>query len=268
MSVNALSPSLRQFRGRTTHVRHVPFERRFSYRLFMIDVDIDRLDEANAQTRLLSINKPNLYSFYQRDHGRRDGNPLRPWAEDKFRSAGVNVDGGAIRLATFPRHWGYRFAPLSLWFGFGDDHDLRGVIYEVNNTFGETHNYVAKTEGGCSKHESDKRFHVSPFFDVTGKYRFTVHAPEDTMSVVVESRENGAPVHMANIRARAVPATSANFARAAMSMPFSSLGVTAGIHWEALRIWRRGAGYRPKPTPPSEDLTIAAPLGKGVVSES
>ena len=130
-------PALRLYKGRTTHVRYTPFERRFDYRIFMIDIDIDRLEEAAKSSVFFSVGTPNLFSFKQKDHGAKDGSALRPWAEAEFSKAGVSLDGGHIRLVTFPRGLFYKFAPLSIWFGHGPDRELRGVIYEVNNTFGE-----------------------------------------------------------------------------------------------------------------------------------
>jgi len=235
----------------------MPFERRFSYGLFLIDLDIDRLDEVGRSSILFSVDKPNLFSFRRKDHGSREDSPLRPWAEDKFSQAGVYLDGGEIRLVTFARHWFYKFAPISLWFGHGPDGELRGVIYEVNNTFGETHAYVAAVRDAREQHIADKRLHVSPFFDVTGKYRFTLRSPQDGLGVVVESLVDDARVHMANIKARRLPVTSGGLLRTAVAKPFASLGVSLAIHWEAFQIWRRGAKYRSRPPLAESDTTCA-----------
>lgn len=255
------APALNLWTGQTVHVRYTPFERRFAYDLVLIDVDIDRLDEAACASPLFSVNGPGLFAFHEADHGpRQKGAALRPWAEDMLSSAGVNLDGGAIRLVTFPRHLFYKFAPLSLWYGYGPDGQLRGIIYEVNNTFGEHHCYVAAVSGARDVHAAPKSFHVSPFFDVTGTYRFTLRAPEDKMGVVVESLKDGNRLHMANITARKRPATTGNLLKLALKNPLSTLGVTLGIHWQALQIWRRGAKYRSKPAMPESPATIASGL--------
>lgn len=251
-------PALSLWRGLTVHARYQPFEQRFTYRLFLIDIDIDRLDEAARQSSLFSVNAPGLFAFHTKDHGpKQKGASLRDWAETHFSSAGVALDGGAIRLVTFPRHLFYKFAPLSLWYGYGPGGDLRGIIYEVNNTFGETHSYVAAASDGRSRHESDKALHVSPFFDVSGKYRFTLRAPTNKLDAVVENFTDGKRLHLANIKARRKPATSSAFLKTAFTMPFSTLGVTLGIHWEAFKLWRRGAGYRSRPEPPTTPATLA-----------
>src|SRR6202008_4386235 len=122
---------------------------------------------------LFSVGRGNAISFHATDHGARNASvPLRLWAEARYAEAGIRLDGGAIRLITFPRVLGYGFAPISLWFGHGPGGELRGVIYEVHNTFGETHSYVSAFDTDV-RPEVDKEFHVSPFFDVSGRYRFT-----------------------------------------------------------------------------------------------
>jgi uncharacterized protein len=252
------SPPLRLWSGQTLHKRFVPFERAFRYALVLIDVDIDRLEEAGRMSRLFAVNRTGLFSFHEADHGgpeRTTG--LRTWAETLFATAGVNLLGGTIRLVTFPRHFFYKFAPLSLWYGFGPGGDLQGIIYEVRNTFGERHCYVARAEGERSVHFADKSFHVSPFFDVSGAYRFTLREPGSTLDVIVENIKDGSRTHLANIKARMLPATTANFLSLSLKNPMSTLGVTFGIHWQALLLWMKGAKYFSKPAKPDRVATVA-----------
>lgn len=248
---------LRLWRGHTMHARFRPFENRFRYAIAMVDVDIDRLAEAGRVSRHFGIDRPALFSLRLKEHGPRDGSSLRTWAEAMLATAGVDARGLQLRLVSFPRHLFYRFAPITLWLALAQDGGLRGIIYEVNNTFGETHCYAAAADGARSEHTADKRFHVSPFFDVSGRYRFTVREPGRTLDVVVDNIEAGERLHMANIKARALAATDAAFLRLALQSPFSSLGVSAGIHWQALKLFLRGARYRPKPEKPAEKVTIA-----------
>jgi hypothetical protein len=247
------------WKGVTVHERTVPFRNRFSYTIVLIDLDIDRLEEASASTWLFNVNKPGLFSFRTRDHGAHTDGPLRPWAEAHFSRAGVSLGGGMIRLVTFPRHLGYKFAPISLWYGYDPGGTLRGILYEVNNTFGETHIYAAAVDANLSQHAAEKVFHVSPFFDISGTYQFTARAPDNHLSLVVSTTEKEARQHTASIKARRLPASAGNLARLALTNPLSTLGVTAGIHWEALKLWMRGARYRPRPALPASSMTLAEP---------
>lgn len=259
------TPALRLWTGKTVHHRFAPFERRFEYDIFLIDLDIDRLEDAGRTTAAFRVERPALFSFRSTDHGRKEkGAALRPWAEDLFRSAGVDLGGGMIRLVTFPRHMFYRFAPLSLWYGFGQDGDLKGIIYEVNNTFGESHCYVAPVDSARAQHEASKAFHVSPFMDVAGQYRFTLRAPDEHLRVSIENWENGARTHLAAISAEHLAVSTGALVRLALVQPFASVGVAFGIHWQALKIWLKGAGYRRKPPPPGKPATIAEVIPKAL----
>ena len=262
-----LTPALRLFKGRTTHVRFTPFERRFSYRIFLIDVDIDRLEDASKSSALFSVDRPNLFAFRRADHGARQAEDLRPWAEAEFAKTNILLDGGAIRLVTFARGLFYKFAPISLWFGYGPEGDLRGIIYEVNNTFGETHCYVARAGDTRMQHGCEKKFHVSPFWDVTGQYVFTLRPLGDTLDLVIDSVADGSRIHMANIKARQVPATSATLLKTAIARPFAAIAVTLAIHWQALWIWLKGAGYRSKPKQLPERTTLATNIQQDVTQD-
>jgi DUF1365 family protein len=247
-----MTPSL--YESRTVHVRSTPFERRFSYRIAQIFIDVDRVADELRCIPLIAYNRSGMFSFYDRDHGDRSGAPLRRWAETAFAGAGIDLEAGAVRLLCFPRVLGYVFNPISLFFGYGPNGDLRGIIYEVNNTFGESHYYVARAS---VRHEADKTLHVSPFFDVAGRYRFTMRAPDDAMALTIESLTGEKRTHLATIRGRRSDLTGAALASLFVRLPLMTLQVIAAIHWEALFLWLRGTGYRRKPAPPSRVFSVA-----------
>ena len=246
--------------GHTVHQRFTPFEHRFSYRIDLVDIDVDALPAAGESSKLFSIDRPNLFSFKCADHGDRSGMKLRAWAEAKLHEAGIELAGGALRLLTFPRHAFYKFAPISIWRGYGPNGDLRGVIYEVNNTFGDSHCYVAALDSDETRHQhaSDKRLHVSPFFDVSGQYKFTLREDEHSFKLLVESRDRSdSKAHIATLQGRKRPLNSGALMRLAITKPLSSLGVSLAIHWQALILLIKGAKYHRRPKPPEHALTVA-----------
>lgn len=252
------TPALRLWRGHTVHQRSVPFTHRFKYGLALIDVDIDRLDEADRQSSLFSVDRSNLFSFNRKDHGFKSETALRPWADAQFKAAGIDLGGGIIRLITFPRHAFYKFAPISLWLGHDGDGALAGILYEVNNTFGESHVYAARTPAARRhQHVAEKAFHVSPFFDVSGAYQFTMRWTATDLRLIVATLKNGSQTHVATIGAKACPATASQLLTLAVTKPLSSLAVTLGIHWQALKLWLKGAKYHSKPKQSSVRTTIA-----------
>src|SRR6202012_458830 len=98
--------------------------------------------------RLFGLDRFGLLSFYNRDHGDRSGSDLASWARAVLHSAKVTNADGEIVLITLPRVLGYTFNPVSFWLCHDKTGDLRAVICEVNNTFGETHSYICAHPDG------------------------------------------------------------------------------------------------------------------------
>jgi DUF1365 family protein len=254
-----MSAAARLWLGRTSHTRLAHFRRSFTHRIAMLEVDVDRLDEAGALASLFKVDRGAAISFRQADHGARQASvPLRLWAEARFIEAGIHLDKGAIRLFAFPRVLGYGFSPISLWFGYGPAGELRGVIYEVHNTFGETHSYVSAFNTDV-RAKADKEFYVSPFFDVTGEYRFTLRQPGENMALIVENLSADGRSHVASLNVQPHVLTDRAILRWLIGMPFSGIGVMLAIHWQALRLWLKGAQYRAKLQQRTRRTTLARP---------
>ena len=247
------------FIGRTVHERRMPFTHRFSYRIASLMIDLDRLGDAGAQSRLFSINRFNLYSFFERDHGPRDGGSLKDWAVEQFAQAGLAMDSARIRLLCAPRVLNYVFNPLSVYFAEDpEDGRLQGVIYQVHNTFGDAHAYVSPCTGASAEQMSaDKVFHVSPFFDVDGRYEFTLRQPGDRFRLTIFKQREHAPDFMATMAMTRQSLTTANLSRLAVSQPLSTLKTISAIHFEALKLWIKGAKYHPRPEPPDSSSTAS-----------
>lgn len=246
------------YRATVMHRRHVAPFYRFVYRVFYVLVDIDRLDELHARVRLFSHNRFNLLALHDRDHG--DGvSALRDWAERVLREHGVELAGGRIRLLAFPRVLGRVFNPISLWYCEHADGQLRAVIAEVRNTFGEKHSYVLASEGkplayGEMK-EKQKCFHVSPFFDIAGSYRFNISEPGARLRVAIQLKDADAPQLDATISAERRSLSNAAILRQIAALPLLAAKVVLSIHWQALKIWLRGGVFHRKPAPPHIDIS-------------
>ena len=248
------------YQGRTVHRRETPFRRAFSYPVAMVGLDIDRLQEARRGLRLFSVDRFNAVAFFRKDHGQRQaGADLRAWAEARLSAAGVELEGGPIELITFPRVLGVGFSPISLWLAHGPDGDLRGAVYEVHNTFGEAHAYVSRVDAGHGRMTADKEFHVSPFFDVSGAYRFTLRKSPSRLELIVENMAATGRDHIASLLVRPRLASDGAILGWLAGLPFSGLGVILAIHWQALLLLLRGASYRDKPAQRANQTTITTP---------
>lgn len=240
------------YRGEVTHARLRPKEHRFRYRVFWLLLDIDRLDEAAAGTRLFSLDRFNLFSLRPRDHGEAAGVPLRAQLEARLAAVGVDLQGGMIRLLTMPRVLGYAFNPISIFYCHAPDGRLAAMIYEVTSTFGERCSYVLPTDPdapeGRFRHGCDKTLHVSPFMKMDMDYEFTGGPPGERMALKIDGYDGDGLLIATAMSGKRRPLTDREILRAAIALPFATLKVTLGIHWEALRLWIKGVP--PVPAPP------------------
>lgn len=234
----------RLYLGHVMHRRLRPAGNRFVYPVFFVQLPLRRLAEAACP--VFSIDRPNLLSFRSRDHGPRDGSALLPWIERRLADAGLRADG-EIMLQTFPRVLGYLFNPVSFWYCHDRDGRLIAVLADVHNTFGGSCDYLLHehgaplADGGVLR--AAKRLHVSPFNQVTGRYRFRFvrGAARELVRIDYDDSE-GELLHTAISGVAHAWSTRALLA-AFLRMPFLTLGITARIHWQALKLWLKGVPF-------------------------
>ena len=239
--------------GRVMHHRLQPKRHRFVYRVFTLLLDIDRLDHLDRRLSLLSVDKHNLFSFRSKDHGPRNGDPLRPWVEAELGRAGIAGQPTTIRLLAMPRFLGYVFNPLSIYYCFDADERLFAVVYEVKNTFGEQHPYVLAVdhESGSDnvvQQQCDKDFYVSPFIEAEASYRFRLNKPNDRLNVLIREEIESGPLLVASLIGNRRPLGDLELVRQAFLHPFLTQKVIASIHVEALRLWLKGIRLQPRIT--------------------
>ena len=255
--LNAFSSAL--YVGRVMHQRMRPRRHKFEYNGYWFVFDIDDIDATAARLWFFSRNKPNLFSFHDRDYGDRTGVSLRGQIERHLAAAGLAPDGGAIRLLTLPRVLGYVFNPLSVFF----IHDLRGglraILWEVSNTFGGRHSYfipVTDPDASAIRQSCAKTMHVSPFLDMDMSYSFRVSPPKDRTVVTIVGADAAGAVLVAAMNGKRRELTDGALLRAFARAPFMTLKVISAIHWEAMRLWLKGIGLHSNPPLPAKPVTI------------
>jgi len=251
-------------RGRVMHARLKPFVHRFVYRVFCIRLRIDQLANLGCfNSWLFGLNKKRIVSFQSRDHGARDGSDLLAWLTKTLNDSGMTLETGAVWLQCFPRVLGYVFNPVSFWYVHDTQGALRVLIAEVNNTFGQHHQYVLTAANLAVIQEETalecrKVFHVSPFCEVEGTYRFTLsrRGAQERMAIdYFDAADHPVALLKTAIVVQAVPFTTRALLRSVLSMPMMTLGVMLRIHWQAFKLWRKGAQYHPVPSLPNQEVT-------------
>ncbi len=254
--------------GDVMHARLKPIGHRFSYRVMSLMVDLDRLDAADRQSRLFGVNRAALYSFNEADHGERDGSPLRIYAQRCAAERGIDLTGGRVLLLCYPRLLGYTFNPLSTYFCYRADGELALMIYEVRNTFGDIHAYVLPVKPGESsdagvRQAQEKLFYVSPFIGMAMRYHFRVSPPGDSVKLRILETDRDGPLLAATFNGRRRALTTAALLRSFCSLPLVTLKIVAAIHWEALRLWLKGARLVPRPnTAPARPANTVLATGE------
>jgi uncharacterized protein len=240
--------------GEVMHARLKPIGHRFSYRVMSLMIDLDRLSEADRQSRLFGVNRAALYSFHEKDHGMRDGSSLRAYAQRCAAEHGIDLSGGRVRLLCYPRLFGYTFNPLSVYFCYRADGKLALMIYEVRNTFGDIHAYVlpvkpGETSAAGIRQQQEKSFYVSPFVEIAMRYHFRISPPGDNVKLRILETDREAPLLAATFHGRRRALTTPALLRSFFSLPLVTLKIVAAIHWEALRLWLKGVRLVPRPNP-------------------
>ncbi|WP_439528758.1 DUF1365 domain-containing protein [Pannonibacter sp.] len=252
------------YTGQVMHARMKPVPHRFTYAVFSMLIDLDQLDAANATSALFSVGRFNLLSFHQRDHGPRDGSSLRAHVDRLLMEAGQGRPARVLLLA-YPRLLGYVFNPLAVYYAYDAAGTLSGVIYEVRNTFGDLHTYVAPvTDGQLSaaglRQDQVKAFYVSPFLDMQQHYHFRLLPPGQSVRIRILETDPEGPILSATFTGKGEPATSAAIAKACLRFPLMTLKVIAGIHYEALKLWLKGIRFHSRPrTPDTGPASSASP---------
>ncbi|MBF9029602.1 DUF1365 family protein [Rhodobacterales bacterium HKCCE3408] len=244
--------------GETFHGRRGPVDNAFRYR-----VDYVALDPEAPVTgpRLFSRNRANLTSIHDIDHGGAPGQGRgAQWVREVLAANGLSdATSGRLTLMAQPRVLGHVFNPVSFWLAHDAEDRLRVVIAEVTNTFGDRHSYLCHRDDLAPIESSDviearKVFHVSPFQPVAGGYRFRFDIGPDRVAIRIEYTEGNGGL-IATLTGPRRPLTDAAILGACLRRPFGSRRVLGLIHWQALKLWWKGAQYRPRPVPPAEEVS-------------
>lgn len=255
------TPRARIAVGTVLHARRRPRAHAFRYPALFLRLPMRSLDASLRGQCLLSHNRFNLFSFVDADHGERDRRvPLVEWIDGMLRGEGVVDADGDLWLQTFPRVFGYAFKPVSFWFCHRRDGALRAVVCEVNNTFGERHCYLlahpdGRTISPGEEMTADKIFHVSPFCDVAGRYRFRFLTARDRVVARVDYDDATGPLLSTSISGTPRLATTAALFAAFARSPLFSFGVVARIHWQAVRLWIKRTPFFSKPAAPIAEVS-------------
>ncbi len=228
--------------------------------MFLIYLDLDELREVFRGRWLWSAKRKALARFRREDHFGDPKESLRQSVETLLTERGHTVPGGPIRLLTHLRYFGYVFNPVSFFFCYDTEGQLRKIVAEVNNTpWGERHCYVIDAEQLGKRDEASmlpKVFHVSPFMQMDQKYRWLLKSPGKRLTMHMENWQDGGCLFDVTMQLERREITGPRLAWQLVRFPLMTAQVIGAIYWEALRLWWKGVPYVPHPSARPEELDV------------
>ena len=244
--------------GNVIHKRFKPKIHFFKYKVFSILLDISEIDILDKSLKIFSYNKFNIVSFYDADHGPRDGTSIKEWVIKNLNYNRINTENIKIKLLCYPRIFGYVFNPLSVFFIYNKNSELISILYEVKNTFGEQHTYVFKTKENENyiKHTCKKKFHVSPFIEMDCTYFFKILKPSEKISVIIDQYDEEGKLLYASQDGDRIELNNKNLVLSYLRHPLMTFKIIVAIHFEAFKLWTKGIKFVKKRLKIKNNLSI------------
>ncbi len=228
------------YTGKVIHKRFKPKEHYFKYNVFSLLIDLNELEQINKDLKFFSYNKFNIISFYDKDHGDRDGSSIKLWVKKNLRNIGIMTEDISIKLLCYPRIFGYVFNPLSTYFIYNKHSELISIFYEVKNTFGEQHTYIFKAQDEKTiQNKCKKKFYVSPFIEMDCEYHFKTLNPREQLSVVINQNDKDGKLLFASQDGISKDFNNKNLILSYLTHPLMTFKIIGAIHYEAFKLWAK-----------------------------
>jgi uncharacterized protein len=230
--------------GRLWHKRYLPKSNEFSYKVFSLYIDVKNINIQLAPLRLMSVNRFNLFSYFEKDHFSKEIN--LPTADShwdflqKQLTLAHKQTADNISMLCYPRILGFVFNPLTTYYCFNAEKQLYAIIYQVHNTFNERHYYVCDWQENTA-HSQAKEFYVSPFLPMQLDYSFTMSDPaEKIKQSILQYNQEKELVFAAAFNADAVELTDKNLLKLFFTIPLMTVTIFLRIHWQAIKLIAKG----------------------------
>ncbi|MEQ1543723.1 DUF1365 domain-containing protein [Methyloglobulus sp.] len=250
----------RLYVGWIRHRRFLPKLHDFKYPIFMSWLALDEIELVTAKSRVWSLERFNLVSFYRKDYLGQNDDDLQETVKAQLQNHTGQPFKGRIYLLTHLRYLGFCFNPASFYFCYPDQAEQpRYIIVEIHNTpWNERYCYILDTQQ-CQAHsndrwqfEFDKAFHVSPFMPMEMHYewRFVLHKENLTIHMVLQ--QNDESCFDATLQLKEQAMTTQAMRSIPLRFPLMTLSVVMLIYWQALLLWLKRIPFYSHPDKKSE----------------
>jgi len=226
------------FEGMIYHKRLSPKKHDFKYKFFMLDIDMSSFETLN--NKYFSFNKFNLFSFHTKDHF-GDSIDFKKNIKELLEKYSLKVTK-KMRFITLPSIVGYVFNPISVLILFDEDipthmivevHNYNGgrVIYSVPLFTDDNKNYKGKTT---------KDMYVSPFFESSGRYEFSLLYEENTFRLGVNLFENDTKMLITTLIGKSLEFNQKNIVSLFLRHTLLTVAVVTRTLWQSLQLKLKG----------------------------
>ena len=228
------------------HQRTRPSVHRFTYRMLLLHLDLDDLPRLDHDLRFFSRGRRNLFSFRDADHFPGPLPTTRANVLAWLRSRGVDSPIARITFTGLVRTFGYVFNPVAFYFCHDSQGNATHVVCEVTNTFGERKRYLMGPEqlqGDLFRSRTGKFFYVSPFVALDADFAFQLAVPGGGLDIRIDSLHGDDRLVETSLVGQRVALSDRTLLLSLFRYPLLTFQVTAGIHWQALRLWWKGVPF-------------------------
>ena len=246
------------YNGTVIHKRFKPKTHFFKYSVFSLLIDLSELNYLDKTIKIFSYNKFNLISFYEKDHGERDGSSLKLWVKKNLEKNNIQVNNIKIKILCYPRIFGFVFNPLSVFYVYNSKDQLISILYEVKNTFGEQHTYIFKVtkDSNLIQNNCSKKFHVSPFIEMNCNYFFRLLKPGNKISVIIDQYDSKDKILYASQDGFRSDFNTKHLIKSYLKHPIMTFKIILAIHYEAFKLWTKGIKFIKKKIKINNNITI------------
>ena len=253
--------------AKVMHNRIAPKKNKFSYNIYYLVLPLSQLYQTQLRS-ILNVNTAGFVSFHEKDHGAMDGSSIESWIRNILSKFAFNKIITEIVLVAMPRVLNYCFNPVSFWLCLDGNKNIRAVLCEVKNTFGESHNYLcAHMDKRIIQADdwliAEKVFHVSPFLPRKGTYQFNFSIKQKILKIVINYHDDKEKKQLiTSVIGCLTPLTKSSIRRAIWCYPFVTLKTVFLIHLQALKLLVKGVRYISKPVQKNISLSSTSKFRK------
>ena len=274
------------YEGTVRHRRYTPKYHGFTYRVFMVYLDLQEMNELFKQTPLWSNGRFSLSWFRRKDFfdGKRHNNLYDAVAHYVEVETGERPSG-AIRMLTNLRYFGFIINPITCYYCFDKTGKvLETVVAEVTNTpWGERCHYILNmkndsddalgnnddkndNEAATAKKMKaasvtfDKAMHVSPFQPMNLVYQWRGKQPTKQLAIhldvfdaddmsppYTDDSVSPKPVFDATLLLERQPMTTRAMNKRILCYPLMTIKVFFSIYWQAVKLWWKKIPFHSAP---------------------